>query len=262
MLEMISAVAGYGREPILNGASLTLQRGELVALIGANGCGKSTLLRTLVGLLPTAAGEVRLDGPPLSSLKKTEVARRVAYLSQGREIPNMTVGELVLCGRFPHLAYPRRYRAEDRVAAARAICRVGLDALTDRPLAAPAGGGRQAAYIAMALASESDAILLDEPTTHLDPAHAIATVRLLRALAGEGRAVLAVMHDLPLAFTLADRILLLDGGRIVLDAPPAEAAASPLIEAVLGVTVFKITGEEAYACRYPQGGKNDTRNAP
>ena len=251
MLEMISAVAGYGREPILNGATLTLRRGELVALIGANGCGKSTLLRTLVGLLPRAAGEVKLDGAPLSSLKKAEVARRVAYLSQGRDIPDMTVGELVLCGRFPHLTYPRHYRKEDRAAAEGAMARVGITALADRPLASLSGGMRQAAYIAMALAGKTDAILLDEPTTHLDPAHALGTVRLLRELAGEGRAVLAVMHDLPLAFTLADRILLLQNGRITLSAPPAEAADSPEIAAALGVTVFKLAGEEKYACRYP-----------
>ena len=251
MLKMTSAVAGYGRGPILNGASLTLYPGETVALIGANGCGKSTLLRALIGLVPLTAGEVTLGGAPLSSLKKADVARKVAFLAQGRDIPDMTVGELVLCGRFPHLSYPRHYRAEDRAAAAQAMRRVGIEALADRPLAALSGGMRQAAYIAMALAGETETILLDEPTTHLDPAHAAGTMRLLRELAGEGRAVLAVMHDLPLAFELADRILLLQGGRVTLSAPPAEAAASPAIAAALGITVFKIAGEEKYACRYP-----------
>lgn len=250
MLELHSAVAGYRRAPILDGIDLFLRRGELCSLIGANGCGKSTLLRTLLGLLPLTAGEVTLDGNPLPSLKRSEIAKRIAYLPQWQGIPDMTVGELVLCGRFSHLSYPRRYRAVDRAAAKAAMQRTGTTEIADRPLRELSGGMRQAAYIAMALASETDCILLDEPTTYLDPAHAAATLRLLRELSHEGRAVLTVMHDLPMAFDFSDRILLLHQGRLLLDAPPNEACQSQKIAEALGISVFSIPGEEKYACRY------------
>ena len=249
MLKAESAVLHYGKRTVLDGTSLALGRGELVCLIGANGSGKSTLLRALLGLLPLDGGRVTLEDAPISSLGSA-LAKRVAYLPQGAGIPDMTVSELVLCGRFPHLSYPRRYRGEDRAAAQRAMARVGIERLADCPLSTLSGGERQTAYIAMALSCESDYILLDEPTTYLDPAHAAALLRLLRSLAAEGRGILSVMHDLPMAFDFADRILLLDGGRIALNAPPAEAALSPAVRAALGVSVFPIPNEGIYACRY------------
>ena len=107
MLEIKNVTAGYGKQPVLNGASATFEKGKLTSIIGVNGCGKSTLLKVILGILPMTDGIMEIDGKELSSLKRNEIAQRIAYLSQGKNTPDMTVMQMVLHGRFPYLSYPR-----------------------------------------------------------------------------------------------------------------------------------------------------------
>lgn len=250
MIELQALCAGYGKKQILHGISLSILSGELLSVIGPNGSGKSTLLKAVVGILPPEAGEVRIDLARADALSRTEVARKVAYLAQGKSTPDMTVEQMVLHGRFPYLHYPRRYSARDREIAAAAMEQTGISAFADRPLAALSGGMRQNAYIAMALAQDADYILLDEPTTYLDIAHQLELMKTLRRLADGGKGVAAVMHDLPLAFTFSDRIAVLADGGIAACDTPAALCKSGVVKEIFGVELVG-DGDAGYRYRYP-----------
>ncbi len=228
--------AGYGRREVLRVIDLALRSGEVVAVVGPNGAGKSTLLRCLAGLIRPSAGRVTLDGIDLRSLGRAAIARRIAVVPQVFEtLFPFTVREIVGLGRTARLGRLGIPRAEDARAVDRAIAELDLAALADRPIDTLSGGERQRAVLAMALAQEADVLLLDEPTVHLDPAHQRETLDLVRSLArGRGLVVAAVLHDLNLAGALCARVVVLDGGRVVRDGPPAAVLDAPTVGQVFG----------------------------
>ena len=237
MLEIKNVTAGYGKQPVLNGVNATFEKGKLTSIIGVNGCGKSTLLKVMLGILPITDGIVEIDGRALSSLKRNEIAQRIAYLSQGKNTPDMTVMQMVLHGRFPYLSYPRRYTSRDREIAFSAMEKVGIADLAEKPLYSLSGGMRQNAYIAMALAQDTDYILLDEPTTYLDIAHQLDLMRILRELANSGKGIVTVMHDLPLAFDFSDTLAVINNGTIATQATPGEIIDSHITQDIFGVKI-------------------------
>jgi iron complex transport system ATP-binding protein len=238
-------VAGYGARGVLQGIDLVLEPGALIALVGPNGAGKSTLLRALAGLIRPTAGSVTLDGVDVASLSRAALASRIAVVPQTFDtLFPFTVREIVALGRSARLGLFARPTSGDAAAVARAIDAQDLGALVDRRLDALSGGERQRVVLAMALAQEADVLLLDEPTAHLDPAHQIGIVRRSAELArSRGVVALAVLHDLNLA-ALADRVVVLDGGRIVGDGPPAAALTSDLVARVFGagLAVAQLSG--------------------
>ena len=165
MIECSHLSTGYGKCTVLEDLSVTFEKGKLTGIIGVNGCGKSTLLKTILGILPATSGEILLDDTPLSALSRPQISQKLAYLAQGKGIPDMTVFQMVLHGRFPHLHYPQTYSDHDRELARQALERVGIPHLAEESLTKLSGGMRQTAHIAMALAQNTDYILLDEPTT-------------------------------------------------------------------------------------------------
>lgn len=250
MLELRNLRAGYPGRPVLDGVSLTFRPGEVLALLGPNGCGKSTLLRSAVGLLPRTGGEILLDGAPLDGYTEKQIARRAAYLPQARPVPSITARRMVLHGRFPYLAYPRRYRREDHEAVERALERVGAAGLADRMLTQLSGGQRQKVYLAMALAQDAAAILMDEPTTYLDVACQMEVMALSRQLAGEGRAVVLVLHDLCLALQYAHRAAVLEEGRLVRTGTPEELYRGGVLEQVMGVPLGRVETDGGWRYYY------------
>ena len=250
MIEIKSISAGYGKKRVLDGLDATLCAGELTGVIGVNGCGKSTLLNAVRGALPLTDGEIIIDGESLSRMRSAQVAKKIAYLPQGKQVPDMTVGQMVLHGRFPYLSFPRRYSERDRKIAADAMERVRISHLADQPLASLSGGMRQIACIAMALAQDTDYILLDEPTAYLDISHQLELMRVLGELCREGKGIVAVMHDLPIAFDFCDRVLALHDGKAAVCATPADACASDVIGDIFGVGVAYSTEQEKYIYSY------------
>lgn len=234
--------AGYDGEERLHGVTCAIGKGRLTALIGPNGCGKSTLLKCAAGILKPAGGEVLLDGRPLSAMTPREVARQVAYMPQSRLAPSMPVGQLAAHGRYPHLRWGHSLTGADREIVRRSLSRAGAESLAGRMVDQLSGGERQRAYLAMMLAQETPAMLLDEPTTYLDPSGQFALMDLLRALRGEGRAVVVVLHDLALALEYADDILLMQGGALIRCGTPDEIYASGALEAVFDVRVERTSG--------------------
>ena len=246
MIEIKNVNSGYGKKEVLHSVSAELEKGNLTSIVGVNGCGKSTLLKTLVGVLPLKSGKIIADGEDISRLGDKERAKKIAYLAQGRTAPEMTVGEMVLHGRFPHLNYPRRYSENDKSVAIEAMDRMGITDLRDTPVSALSGGIRQKAFIAMSLAQESDYILLDEPTTFLDISHQLELMRLLRKLADSGRGIVAVMHDLPMALRFSDKIAVMREGEICITDTPEAICSSGIIKEIFGVSVSFDQNDQSY----------------
>lgn len=253
MIKLENVSAGYGQELILKDISANFPKGTLTSIIGVNGSGKSTLLKSILGFLPLQTGTIIIDDQVFSSLTPKERANKAAYLSQGKNTPDMTVEQLVLHGRFPHLCYPRRYTKQDREIAALSMEQVGISAIAEKPLTQLSGGMRQKAYIAMALAQDTDYILLDEPTTYLDIKHQLELMKLLRALADSGKGVLTVMHDLPMAFTYSDCILLLDQGKICIHDTPWQVYKHSCLKDIFGVSLESSNETTSYHYNYESG---------
>jgi iron complex transport system ATP-binding protein len=212
-----------GGRRILSDVAISIQQGSMTALLGPNGSGKSTLLRVLSGLWSPTAGSVTLLADALSRLPRTEIAKRIAYLAQDSRCDfAFTVAEMVAMGRHPHRGQFAPETAHDRRAIGDAIALCDVEHLRSRTVERLSGGERQRVAIARCLAGEPGILLLDEPTAHLDLEHALAVLRLCRALADAGKTVVFATHDLGTAARYATHTVLLSGGRVVASGRPAE----------------------------------------
>ena len=243
MLEVKQLCAGYQKKQVLHHVNMTVPEGKITVILGPNGCGKSTLLKALCGIVPADHGAVILDREDLLALPQQQLARRMAYLAQGRQIPDITVQRLVLHGRFPYLGYPRRYRKKDYAIVNAAMETMGIEHLSDEPVQNLSGGQRQKVYIAMALAQDTPVILLDEPTTYLDISHQLQLLQQARILAKQGKTVIMIIHDLSHAFQTADYMVLMQDGKIVVEGMPEDIYTSGFISSVFGVKLGR-TGTE------------------
>ncbi|WP_104992358.1 ABC transporter ATP-binding protein [Deinococcus sp. NW-56] len=222
---------------LIAGLDLHLAPGERVALIGPNGSGKSTLLRLLARQLVPRGGAVSLEGRDLARLGRREAARSLGLLPQAPALPEgVTVRELVARGRFPHRGLLSGGGTSDRDLVEQALRDTGITHLAEREVHGLSGGERQRAWIAMALVQEPRVLLLDEPTTYLDLAHAHEALHLLQRLATErGMTLLMVLHDLSQASRFATRVIALRGGQIVAQGPPAGVITPPFLREVYGL---------------------------
>ncbi|HST25788.1 MAG TPA: ABC transporter ATP-binding protein [Gaiellaceae bacterium] len=227
-----------GGSRVLDRVSGAVEAGEWVTVIGPNGAGKSTLLRAVAGLVPRLGG-VEIGGDDCAALGRRELARRIALVPQSPALPSqMTVAEYVLLGRTPHLGYFAREGSSDLEIADAALARLDLVELASRPLGTLSGGEQQRAVLARALAQQAPILLLDEPTNSLDVGRGQQALELVDALRREaGLTVLAAMHDLTLAGQYADRLLLLDRGRVVAGGPAEDVLTDALISTHYGATV-------------------------
>ena len=228
-------VVRLGDALVVDGAALDLRAGELTVLIGPNGAGKTTLMRALAGLVP-AEGRIDIEGKPLASLTVRERARRIAYLPQGHVFHwPMPVAAVVALGRYAYGDALSAVTDADRRAVARALAATGTEGFASRAVTTLSGGERARVALARALACEAPILLTDEPTVSLDPRHQLVVMGLLARAAHDGGAVLAIGHDLALAARFADRIVIMDRGRLVADGAPREVLTAERIAAVFGV---------------------------
>jgi iron complex transport system ATP-binding protein len=228
-----------GRD-VLNGVSLDLQRGHLVALVGPNGAGKTTLLRALAGLLPST-GTVHVSGDALSSLSLRERARRFGYLPQGHVVHwPLDVKDVVALGRYPHGATdPSRLSPADKAAVLRAMQATDVTGFAERRVTELSGGERSRVALARVLAVEAPIVLADEPTASLDPRYQLDVMTNLREVADSGVLVIVVTHDLGLAARFADTVLVMSNGKLVAQAPPAEALSDKIMADVFRISAFR-----------------------
>ena len=232
-----AVAVGYGDRLIIEPLDVAVPAGEVTAIIGPNGCGKSTLLKALSRTMPLVGGAVYLDGRAIAEMPTAEVARKMALLPQAPEAPGgLTVGELVALGRYPHQRGFGRLSTRDREIIAWALAITHLDDFSGRALDALSGGQRQRAWIAMALAQDTDLILLDEPTTYLDMAHQLEVLELLRSLNEEqGKTIALVIHELNLAARFADWMIALKDGSIRGAGTPEEVMTPAMLREVFGL---------------------------
>ncbi|MFE3451013.1 ABC transporter ATP-binding protein [Nonomuraea sp. NPDC059194] len=229
---------GYDDQAVVTNLDVLVPDGRITAIVGANACGKSTLLRGLARLLKPRRGAVYLDGKALTELSTHEVAKTLGLLPQTPLAPDgITVADLVSRGRYPHQGWFRRWTEGDDDAVTRALDATGTADLVNRPLRQLSGGQRQRVWVAMALAQDTDLLLLDEPTTYLDINHQVELLRLLRKLNAEsGKTIVVVLHDLNLACRFCDHVIAMAEGAIVAEGAPTSVITAELVEKVFGLS--------------------------
>jgi len=229
---------GYGDRVVVESLDLVVPPGKITVIVGANACGKSTLLRSLSRLLAPRRGRVVLDGREVHRMPAKELARTLGLLPQSPIAPEgITVLDLVCRGRHPHQGIFSRWNAKDDEAVAAALEATRTTGLADRPVDELSGGQRQRVWIAMALAQETDVLLLDEPTTFLDVAHQVDVLDLLTDLnRSRGTTIVMVLHDLNLAARYTDHLVALREGRLVAQGAPADVVTPELVAEVFGMT--------------------------
>lgn len=230
-LEVRQLTVGYGQRTVVRDISFSLEAGTVTTLIGPNGSGKSTLLRATSGLSKPRSGSVVLSGSPVSAMSPRAVAQAMATLPQSPIAPEgLTVADLVARGRQPHQPWYRQWSPEDDAAIDAAMERMDVSALAQTPLEELSGGQRQRAWIALCLAQQTPVVVLDEPTTHLDIAHAVSILETVSTLAHrDGHTILMVLHDISLAARYSDRLLVLHDSALRADGAPRDVIDEALL---------------------------------
>ncbi|WP_103500572.1 MULTISPECIES: ABC transporter ATP-binding protein [Streptomyces] len=227
----------YDQRVIARDLTVDIPDRSFTVIVGANACGKSTLLRALARMLRPTAGSVLLDGEEIASVPAKRLARRLGLLPQTPIAPDgITVADLVARGRYPHQGLLRQWSRDDERVVRESMAATGVTELADRHVDELSGGQRQRIWIAMALAQQTELLLLDEPTTYLDIAHQIEILDLCAALhEDEGRTLVAVLHDLNHAARYATHLIALRDGRVAAQGPPDQVITAPLVEEVFGL---------------------------
>ncbi|MFF7734438.1 ATP-binding cassette domain-containing protein [Streptomyces sp. NPDC007984] len=228
---------GYGGRVVIDELDVAIPPGVITTIIGPNGCGKSTLLKTLSRLLKPAKGAVVLDGEDIGRLRTRDVAKKLGLLPQAPVAPEgLTVADLVARGRHPHQSWLRQWSSDDADVVERALAMTGVSDLADRPVDALSGGQRQRVWISMTLAQGTDLLLLDEPTTYLDLAHAVDVLDLVDDLHESGCTVVMVLHDLNLATRYSDNLVVMREGAVLAQGHPRDVITAELLQQAFGLT--------------------------
>lgn len=226
-----------GSRDVVRHVSMSVNASERVALVGPNAAGKSTLLSAIAGILPPSGGEIHLAGQSLAAFSSREIARAIALVVALHEgAPKLSVLESTELGRYPHTGPFQSLSLHDHDAVTRAIAETCLQELADRSLGSLSAGERQRALVARALAQEPKLLLLDEPSAHLDIGHGLDLFALLTTIAARGVAIVAVIHDLVAAARWATRMIVLHGGQIIDDGPPAAVMKGEALGRAFGVS--------------------------
>ncbi|SDR71916.1 ABC transporter ATP-binding protein [Corynebacterium timonense] len=235
---MTLQTVGLCRDGILHDVNFAARRGEITTIIGPNGAGKSTLLAYLAGIARPTVGDVLLDGSPLAALSSRERARAISLVAQDTTVgADMRVEQLVETGRHPHIGRFDTATDDDRLRIAHALTLTATGHLAGRTVSSLSGGERQRVHIARALAQNAPYMLLDEPTSALDLKHQADVEKLLRSARSEGRAVVAVVHDLGLAARMSDTVTLLARGQVLAAGSVEETITEELIAQAYDVPV-------------------------
>lgn len=233
-LRIDDVTLAYDKRTVIDELSVTLPSQQITALVGPNGCGKSTLLRGLARLLKPETGAIYLDAEQIAHVPSKQLARQLGLLPQSPTAPEgILVEDLVARGRYPHQNWLAQWTADDETAVDSALALTRTTELRGRALDELSGGQRQRVWIAMALAQETDTLLLDEPTTFLDISYQVEVLELLQELhEAEGRTIVVVLHDLNQACRYADNLVALREGRIIAKGAPCDVVDEALVELV------------------------------
>ena len=246
MIKLRNISAGYNKVEIIKNINVTFEEGSITSIIGKNGCGKTTLLRTASNLLKPFGGEIIIDSKDIRDYHNKGLAKKISFLPQLRTVPNITVYNLVMHGRYPYLGFSRTPQKKDKEIVEQAIERMKLKQHLSKNIQQLSGGQRQKVYIAMVLAQNTDIIFLDEPTTYLDVNHQLEILEIVKKLKEMGKTVIMVLHDLSNALTYSDKICLLNNGEVSIYDTPDAVFTSKEIEHIFNVKSEQVVvGDEA-----------------
>ena len=250
MIKLNHVTAGYNKVEIIKNVSVEFEKGSITSIVGKNGCGKTTLLRTASSLLIPYRGNVTIGPKDISNISNKELAKKVSFLPQLRMVPNITVYDLVMHGRYPYLGFSRTPQKQDKEIVRESIENMGLDQYIDKNIQELSGGQRQKVYIAMVLAQNTDIILLDEPTTYLDMNHQLEILEILKRLKLMGKTIIMVLHDLGNALTYSDKICLMEHGEVVIYDTPEAVFESKAIDRIFKIRSAQVTVEDKGEMQY------------
>lgn len=233
-LKIDNLVAGYNQKIVVNDVTLEVPSHKITVIIGANACGKSTLLKSIARLLPPKSGAITLDGKFIHKMHSKHLARRMGLLPQSPIVPEgIAVSDLVARGRFPYHSFLKGMEKEDYEVVSQALVNMGIEDIQGSSVSELSGGQRQRVWIAMALAQQTDILLLDEPTTYLDITHQVEILDLLTDLNRRcGTTIVMVLHDINLSARYADHIIAMRSGEIIAQGTPESVIDSTLIRNV------------------------------
>ncbi|MDD5051342.1 MAG: ABC transporter ATP-binding protein [Sulfuricurvum sp.] len=232
----------YPKRPVLEGIDFTLQRGEVVSLLGPNGCGKSTLIRLILKLIHAARGEIWLHNKTLHRYSHREIASHIAYIPQYHNVPfNYSVLEMVIMGRISKLGLFASPSENDRIIAIKSLERVGISDLATRPFGQLSGGQKQMVLLARALTQGVDTFIMDEPVSGLDYGNQIRLLELIVSLSAQGYTFLKTTHYPDHALMVSSRVVVMNDGKIIADGNPSDVITAPMIREVYGINTDLIT---------------------
>lgn len=250
MIDLKNITAGYNRVEIIKNVDITFYKGTITAIIGKNGCGKTTLLKIAADLLKPFSGEVIIKGKNIRSVSNKELAKQISFLPQLRTVPNISVYNFVMHGRYPYLGFSRTPQKRDKLIVENAIENMGLKEQMNKNIKELSGGQRQKAYIAMVLAQDTEVIFLDEPTTYLDINHQLEILEIVKKLKKMGKTVVMVLHDLNSALSYSDKICLMEKGQIAIYDTPEVVFKSKEIDRVFKVSSEQVLVEDKALMQY------------
>jgi iron complex transport system ATP-binding protein len=247
LLEVEGLSCHAGKKKLLEEITFSVSPGDFLSIIGPNGAGKTTLIKCINRINPLSGGQIRLHGDSLQRMSQREIARSISYIPQSdASYTGFTVFEFVMMGRYPYFRPFTAPATEDTQAVEQAMELLDITDLRERSVTTLSGGERQKVLIAAAMAQSSEMLLLDEPTTFLDPAREAEIARILKRLNQEkGTTVVSVTHDINLALRLSNSILLLNNGRIAFSGSPAELMQGSYLEEVFQTSFFRMEHPES-----------------
>lgn len=246
MIELKNVSVSYENKDIIKNLSTVFSDREFICIIGKNGSGKSTLLKAIDGI-HSYSGNILLDNVEVKELSRNERAKKLAYLPQVRQIPDIDVQTLIAHGRFPHLGFSKTLSKGDKDKVLYAAELTAVQNILHRHVAELSGGERQRVYLAMVIAQDAETILLDEPSTYMDINHQIEIMEILSELNRKGKNIVMVAHDLPQAFTYGNKIQILHEGNIIEADKPHHLCSSTKIKSIFGVTLEEsLSADELY----------------
>ncbi|MGO2612260.1 ABC transporter ATP-binding protein [Corynebacterium flavescens] len=226
----------YASKQVLRGFDIAIPDGEFTVIVGPNACGKSTLLHALARLVKPSSGTVLLEGAPITSYRPKEVARRLSLLPQSPTAPEgIVVEDLVARGRYPHQGIVKQWTAADDEAVEKALRQANVEQVRDKKVSDLSGGQRQRVWLALVLAQNAPIVLLDEPTTYLDITHQVEVLNLAAQLHRSGSTVVAVLHELTLAFRYATHLIVMKEGAIVAQGAVEDIVTPELLREVYDI---------------------------
>lgn len=250
MIKLNNISSGYNKVEIIKNINIAFEEGTITSVVGKNGCGKTTLLKTAANLLKPFNGEITMRGKDISSIPRKELAKKLSYLPQLRTVPNISVYNLVMHGRYPYLGFSRTAQKKDQEIVEQAIENMGLNKYFSTNIQELSGGQRQKVYLAMVLAQDTEIIFLDEPTTYLDINHQLEILEVLKKLKKMGKTIVMVLHDLSNTLSYSDKICLLENGKVAIYDTPQAVFASKEIDRIFNVKSEQLLVGEKGARQY------------